>query len=89
MIAPLTQLYKLLAQLFLDAADADTIMAQAGIERSRINAATTPASRWHAIVAEANKDGKVVQLIDAALERYPKHEALLRLKSRLVEGCTQ
>lgn len=87
MTASLLQLYRLLAQLFLDAADADTLMAEAGINRSRI-ADASPAARWHAIVTEADKDGKVGELIDTALVRFPNHAELRRLRNELVtEGC--
>lgn len=95
MNADLLALAKLLAQLFLDPADADLIMAQAGINRGRVLTEQSASTRWYAIVNEAEKAGQIAALIDTALLRYPKHTELKRLKAELApmphftEGCTQ
>ena len=80
------ELHQLLAKLFLDAGDADTLMAEAGIERSRINADASPLSRWYAIVSEASKDGKVSDLLNAALNRYPKNTELLAIQKEVARS---
>lgn len=83
MTPTLTRLYQLLAKLFLEQADADTIVADAGINRSHVKADATALGRWFSIVNEAERDGKVAALLATALSRYPKHEELLALQAEL------
>lgn len=84
----LIQLYQLLAKLFPDQAASTLLMAQAGIEAGRIWAEQSPRLRWYYIVSEADKDGKVEALVEAASKRFPKNAELVALHDEIAgEGC--
>jgi hypothetical protein len=72
----LTQLRNVLSDLYPDVVDARTVASTAGLPVSRIVLQGRAVNVWHAILEEAEKQGRVEAVIRVALDEYPSHNGL-------------
>ena len=86
----LTDLGRLLAQLFDDPADPSRIVDDAGLNRGRINLYGKPFNVWHKIVREAHISGKIPKLLNVVKHEFPSIDfnslELLLTQNTRVEG---
>jgi len=75
----------ILAKLFPDEEDVKPIVSRSDLDFSRLKSASKPYNRWFNVTEEAQKHGKTGQLIDVALEEFPKNVDLLREKIIFLE----
>lgn len=80
------RLFKLLADLFPDAAMSQMVMAETGMEASRINVEQPPKARWYFVVAEAEKAGLIDELLTSASAQYPDNAELQQMRGAAGRG---
>lgn len=84
MANPLIRLRQRLAELYPDIDSTILILADAGINASRIKVEQTPGSRWYTIVLEASRADRIPALIEVALADYPESKDLQELRVLLL-----
>ena len=73
---PLVNLRNVLARLYSDETSARRIVADTGIDVSRIAFSTHSTNNWHAILTEAQKADQIDVLLDMALKEYGANREL-------------
>lgn len=76
----LTQLNDVLAGLYFMTRDSLRVVDNAGLPKAHIAFRDKAIDNWHQILLEADRRGKVADLIDAALKDYPDDPFLLQAK---------
>lgn len=72
-----------LANLYGDRTDAGMVAKEVGLDVSRLDFTGSSAARWHAIVEEAIKQGRLGDLVRGALRTYPGDAGLLTIAALL------
>lgn len=71
---------RVLAELYLDSTSARRVAAGAGLNLSQIEFSDRPVNNWRGILEEANKQGRVVEVLDVALKEYDQNAELKRVR---------
>ncbi len=74
----LATLHDLFAGLYPEVGDVRRVAANAGLDAEQLRFAATAYDSWHAILEEAQREGKVRKLIDVVRQQYPRNPELQR-----------
>ena len=74
--AVLSQLADVFAELYVKQESAMTMAASAGLRLSRISLYAQSLATWHAILEEAETQGRTLELITRASQQYPAYAPL-------------
>jgi formylglycine-generating enzyme required for sulfatase activity len=84
-----TNLRNILAELYPDEESMRRLMADAGINVTRIKLTSTPVNNWHAILAEAEKLGNIDALLAVLLGEYGENPSLQEAASVYLKSLIQ
>jgi len=76
---PSRRLRDVLATLYSNPHDIPPLLDDAGLDRTRIDLQGPARNVWHAVIAEANKHGKLPALLDVARADYPANAELAEI----------
>jgi hypothetical protein len=82
----LTELRKVLAELYPTIQDAQRVVMEAGLDPMYITFSDKAINNWSNILEEAQKRDRVRTIVELAYSEYPENEALRRLSERVGRG---
>lgn len=71
-----------LAELYSNIPDIQRILADAGVDQSRINLNAAAGAIWHGTLREAEKSGQIAELVAIVVQEYPNNQALRDLTTK-------
>jgi len=82
----LTELRKVLAELYPTVQDARRVVTEAGLDPTYITFSDKAINNWSSILEEAQNRDRVRVIVELAYSEYPENEALRRLSERVRRG---